>query len=180
MKIIKTFWNDLLNQSRFHFGCKYVFPILTAFLTWGSVVNIFESTLDKEQLVQNKGQVSDIDIVFQQGARSTYKYYPLFISLNDFKSDFRLRDALNDWFPLLQDKIHVGDTITVYTRTKLYSKIGWGESNDIYLIEKNNEPILPAFAVADYNSKQGKILLIMALVCWAPFILYKFKIINPK
>lgn len=180
MKILKIFWSDFSNLSRFQFACKYVFPTIAAFFTWGAIVNLHESTLDKKQLLQYEGRLENMEIVFQQGTKSSYRYYPLIISLKGLNKDFRLRDALSDWFPLLQDKIKLGDTISIYTRTEFQSKIGWGVSNDIYLIEKNNDPILPTSVIADYNSKQGKISLFISLPLWTLFILYKFKIIKPQ
>jgi hypothetical protein len=180
MTIFKRFGSDLINLPRFHFGCKYVFPAAAFFLTWGCLGNFYQTRLDKSQLVANVGVVDNIDVAFEQGMKSSYKYYPLLISLKNSSDNFRLRDKFGDWFPFLRDSIHIGDTITIYTRTKFQTIIGWGKTNDIYLIEKGNELIFPASIVRDYNAGQAKLLLVLALLFWTPFVLYKLKVIYPN
>jgi len=180
MTLLKRFWNDFTNLSRFQFGCKYVFPIVALFMTWGVLANLYQTHLDKHQLLQNKGEVNNIAVVFEQGTKSSYKYYPLKISLAGFPNDFRLRDNFKDWFQELQDEIKPGDTIEIYTRNKFQSTIGWGQQNDIYQIEKNNKILLPMTVIGDYNRSQSIVILVMAILFWIPFILYKLKIIQPK
>lgn len=149
-------------------------------MTWGALGNFYQTHLDKKQLVQNKGIVNNIAVVFEQGTKSSYKYYPLKISLAGFSNAFRLRDNFKDWFPYLQDKIKTGDTIEIYTRTKLQSIIGWGKQNDIYQIEENKQVLLPLTFVADYNNRQAIGIMIMAILFWTPFVLYKLRVIQPK
>lgn len=180
MASLKKVWNDILNLSRFQLGCKYVFPTVALFMTWGAVGNFYQSHLDKNELVKNKGEVNSIGIVFEQGTKSSYKYCPLKISLVGFSNDFRLRDNFKDWFDQLQEKIKTGDTIEIYTRNRFQSIIGWGQQSDIYQIEKNNEILLSLNAVADYNRGQATILMFMAILFWTPFVLYKMKVIQPK
>jgi hypothetical protein len=149
-------------------------------MTWGSFGNFYQTHLDKTQLVKNNGRVNNIEVVFEQGTKSSYKYYPLIISLVSSSDNFRLRDRFEDWFPFLEDKIHIGDTVQIYTRTRFQTLIGWGKRNDIYLIEKGNELIFPGNIVREYNAGQAKALLFFALLFWTPFILYKLKVIEPK
>lgn len=180
MNFFKRFAKDFSNLSRFHFACKYIFPAFAIFLTWGSLGNFYQTQLNKTQLVKNSGLVSDIEVVFQQGTKPSYKYYPLLISLVNSSNSFRLRDKFTDWFSFLQDKIHVGDTIEIYTRTKFQTLIGWGKQNDIYQIEKGNQLIFPISVVTDYNASQARALLFLALLFWSPFIFFKFRVIKPK
>ena len=180
MTIFKKFWNDLVNLSRVHFGIKYVLPAVAIFLTWGCLGNFYQTRLDKSQLVRNNGQVRSIEVVFEKGTKSSYKYHPLRIVLVNSADKFRLRDSFDDWFPFLENKIHIGDTIQIYTRTRFQSLIGWGRKSDIYLIEKGSELIFPASVVRDYNAGQAKLLLFLALLFWTPYVLYKLKVLNPK
>lgn len=180
MTSFKKIWNDLSTLSRFHFACKYIFPFFAIFLTWGCLGNFYQTRLGKSELVEHVGQVHHIGVRFEQGTRSSYKYYPLKISLENFTDEFSLRDEFEDRFSLLQDKIHMGDTITIYTRTSLQTMIGWGQKNDIYQIEKGSEVLFPASVAADYNANQAKILLLMALLFWTPFVLFRLKVIHPK
>jgi hypothetical protein len=109
-----------------------------------------------------------------------YKYYPLIISLNNSTTNFRIRDKFDDWFPYLEDEIHIGDTIQIYTRTKFQTLLGWGKKGDVYLIEKGDKLLFPTSVVRDYNAGQAKGLLFLALLFWTPFVLYKLKVIKPK
>jgi hypothetical protein len=104
----------------------------------------------------------------------------LIISLTNSSTNFRIRDRFDDWFPFLEDKIHTGDTIEIYTRTKFRTLLGWGKKGDVYLIEKGGNLIFPLSVVREYNSGQAKALLFLALLFWTPFMLYKLKAINPK
>jgi hypothetical protein len=158
----------------------YILPLLALFITWGCIANFMQNNLEKKDLLQTKGVVSSINIVFEQGTRKNYKYNPLVISLNESSEIFKLRDRLNDWFPLIQEKVHVGDTICIYTRTKMQSLLGWGTKNDIYIIEKNNTDILRAFVMQEYNTSQAIATLFFSLLFWIPYLLFKLKVINPK
>ena len=180
MTIFKNLWSDISNLSRFHFACKYVFPSFAIFLTWGCLGNFYQIRLTKHQLVQNHGQVRSINVVFEQGTKSSYKYYPLIISLTNSKTNFRIRDKFDDWFPYLKDEIHIGDTIQIYTRTKFQTILGWGKKDDVYLIEKGGKLLFPSSVVSDYNAGQAKGMLFLALLFWAPFIFYKLKVVNPN
>lgn len=180
MTMFKKVLKDLLNLSRFHFACKYVFPSVAIFLTWGCLGNFYQTRLGKSQLVQYNGQVRSINVVFEQGTKSSYKYYPLIISLTNSTTNFRIRDKFDDWFPYLEYEIHIGDTIQIYTRTKFQTLLGWGKNGDVYLIEKGDKLLFPTNVMRDYNAGQATGLLFLALLFWAPFLLYKLKVINPK
>lgn len=163
-------------QRRFKFACKYVFPITALFLTWGFSVNLYQTNLNQTQLIRNEGVVNGIGIVFEQGTSYGNKYYPLEIILAGLQRPFRLRDSFKNLFPNLQKDIIVGDTIEIYTRSEFLSIIGWGEKNDIYLIKKDNKILLPLSVMSDYNGNQAIVLLILAIIFWIPFILYKLKV----
>lgn len=178
MNILKKCWNDLLNLSGLRFACIYVFPIVSVFLTWGCLGNFMQNNLEKNQLVKNNGIVNRIDIIFEQGTRRSYKYYPLIISLDGYSENFKIRDKLSGWFPVIREKIHIGDTINIYTRKKLNFLLGWGNKNDIYVIEKNNTDILRAFVMQEYNTTQAIALFVLSLLFWTPYILCKLKIIK--
>lgn len=77
MPIFKMFWKDLSNLSRFQFACKYLFPSVAIFMTWGCLANLFQTRLDKSQLDKHIGKVSSIDVAFEQGTKRSYKYYPI-------------------------------------------------------------------------------------------------------
>lgn len=149
-------------------------------MTWGCLGNFYQTQLDKSQLVQNKGQVHSIDVVFEQGTKSSYKYYPLIISLTNSEINFRIRDKFDDWFPFLENEIHIGDTIQIFTRTKIQTLLGWGERGDVYLIEKGGKLIFPTSIVREYNVGQAKAFLFLALLFWTPYVLYTLNVINPK
>ncbi len=149
------------------------------FFTWGALGNFYQAHLDKTQLLLNEGEIATIDIIFEQGSKPSYSHNPLIISLFGYEKTFRVRDNFKDWFPILKEKIQKGDKVKIYTRTKIQTIFGWGRQNDIFLIEKNNEPLLPLSIIADYNSDQATLLALFSLIFWTVFVLYKLKIIKP-
>lgn len=132
---LKTLWKDLGDKKLFF--NKYVIPGLAIFFTWGIVGHLILIGLDTNSLVKNTGSVTGIAIKFEQGTKRQYKYCPLKIRLASFPEEFRLSDTYKQDFRQLQQSISSGDAITLYTRCKWQTILGWGKQIDIYQIDKD-------------------------------------------
>jgi hypothetical protein len=177
MAIIKTFINDLNSISRFHFACKYIFPLVAVFMTWGALGNFYTLTLTQNDLTANKGQVQTISMQLEIGTTQfqQIKYHPIIITLGNSSYEFRVRDNFKDWFNFLHERIHEGDTVTIYTRSTLDALISWGKKGDVYEIDKNGVVLFPLSTVKEYNNNQALILILFASILWLVFIVYKFQ-----
>jgi hypothetical protein len=173
MNWIKTLYIDLGNLPEAHFLLKYILPGLAIFFTWGLAGQLLNISLDKNSLVANKGQVTDIAIKFEQGTRANYKYYPLKINLTNYAENFRLPDTYETDFPNLQEKILIGDTITLYTRHQLQTILGWGKQIDIYQIEKDGQTLFSISKVISEKKNQVALFSIFSLILWTWYILYR-------
>jgi hypothetical protein len=176
MTILRTFANDLNRLTRLQFGCKYIFPLVAFFLTWGALGNFYTLSLTQKDLVENKGEVTTINKMLEVGTTQyqQIEYYPIIISLGHSSKEFRVRDNFKDWFNYLQDKIHGGDTVTLFTRSRFDALISWGKRGDIYEIDKNGAVIFPLSIVKEYNRNQALVLGIFAVVLWLFFSIYMF------
>jgi hypothetical protein len=177
MVILKKFLADLTNLSRFQFACKYVFPALAIFLTWGALGNFYTLTFSKRKLIAHNGIVTGMETRLEIGTTQyqQIKYYPIIISLNNSSKEFRLRDNFKEYFIELQNNMRNGDTATVYTRTKFDALVSWGKEGDIYQIEKNGNVLFPLTVVKAYNSNQALILSLFALVLWMLYAVFRFR-----
>lgn len=127
IKWLKTILKDLGNLDRGQFFMKYVLPALVIFFTWGLIGHLFLLSLNTSSLLPNKGSVTNIAVVYEQGTRARYKYYPLKIALTNHPKEFRLPDVHQQEFPYLLQRIAIGDTITVYTRHRWQALLSWGK-----------------------------------------------------
>ncbi len=154
---------------------KYIVPGLALFFTWGLVAHLLLINLDLNALQKNKGTVSKILVIKERG-RNTY--FPLNIALKDNDKVFRLPDTYTNAFSILQKKIILSDTITIYTRNRWQTILGWGMRYDIYQIDKNNETLFSLTNVIEENKTQAKILAIFCIILWTWYIIYRWKRIN--
>lgn len=180
--MLKNFWSDFKNLSRFQFGCKYIFPAAAVLLTWMAVGGFYTAGLTKKQLAEYTGRVDNIGILSEHrnSKRNTYTYHSLRIVMLQYNEVFRLRDDFDYLFPVLLGKINEGDTITVYKRTPLQTLISWGNIDDIYQIEKNGVVLLPLNIVVNDNVTWAKWLTVMAIIFWMPYAYYKWDKIKAK
>ena len=170
---LKTLWKDLGDLSKPQFFQKYVLPGLALFFTWGIVGHLMLIGLDTNSLVKNKGQVSSIAIKFEQGTKRQYKYYPLKIGLTNYNEEFRLSDTYKNDFADLQQKILTGDTITLYTRHKWQSILGWGKQIDIYQIDKDGQTLFDISKVIAEKKSQVTIFTVFCLILWPWYFIYR-------
>jgi len=177
MAIIKPFIDDLIRLSRFQFACKYVFPSIAFFFSWGALGNFYTLTLSQRDLIANNGQVTSMGVRLESGATQyqQIKYYPIKISLRNSSKDFRIRDNFKSYFKGIQDNIQYGDTVTVYTRSKFDALISWGEEGDIYQIEKKGVVLFPLAIVKSYNTRQALVLCVFALVFWTLSVVFRLR-----
>lgn len=169
----KTFWKDLGNLPKGLFFHKYILPTLAIFFSWGLVGHILLVSLDKNSLVSNKGNVTSIEVRFEQGTRATYKYYPLKIGLTNYSEEYRLPDTYKTFFPYLQQEIIVGDSITLYTRNRWQTILGWGRQNDIYQIDKSGQTLFDISEVINEKKNQLTLLLVFSLILWIWYVIYR-------
>jgi len=148
---IKRLW-DFIGQPKFFYS--YFFPGLSIFFLIGIISRLFIQTIDTGDLIKSAGTVTSIDIVFEQGLKAKYKYYPLKIRLDNSDKDFRLIDSFENQFQIIKNKIRVGDRIEIFTRNRILTIIGWGKKDDIYQIEKNGQIIFDLQSMKD--SKKGE------------------------
>jgi len=170
---LKTLWKDLGNLPKGEFFHKYVLPVVAVFFSWGLAGHILLINLDKNSLVANKGQVTDIAVRFEQGTRASYKYYPLKIGLTNCSEDFRLPDTYKRDFPFLQEKILVGDTITLFTRHQWQTILGWGKQIDIYQIDKDGKTLFDISKVINEKKNQATLFSIFSIILWTWYIIYR-------
>lgn len=150
---------------------KYVLPGLALFFTWGIVGHLMLIRLDTNSLIKNTGQVIGIGVKLDQGPK--YKYYPLKIALADYADEFRLSDTYKDDFTGLQQKISIGDTVTIYTRHKWQSVLGWGKQIDIYQIEKGEQTLFSISKVIEEKKSQLTVFSVFCLVLWPWYFIYR-------
>jgi hypothetical protein len=176
---MKRLWHDLGNMTRFEFGCKYVFPIIAVFLTWGVIGHIYIINLDVKKLTPCIGKVTFIDIRLERGAKRA-KYYPLKITITGHKGQFRVMDKFKKEFRFIQSEIKLGDTITIYKRNKWQSVLSWGRRNDVYQIEKKDTLIFSLRTVKEDARELIPWILIGAMTLWVIYFLYKRGVIVKK
>ncbi len=172
-KWFKTFWKDLYEQSRSQFYLKYILPAFAFFLFWGLIGHVVLINLNQESLVKTRGQVSNIVVRYEQGLRSSSKDFALKIILKNHETDFRLPDAYKNDFNDLQDKIEIGDTITLYTRHLWQTILGWGKQLDIYQIDKNGETLFDLSRVIHEKKNQTIILSVLTFMLWLWYLMYR-------
>lgn len=172
---LKTFWKDLGDLSNPDFFHKYVLPALALFFTWGFVGHLMLLSLDKNSLVKNTGQVIHIAIKFEQGTKQRYKYYPLKIGLTNHNEEYRLSDVFKNDFSELEQKILLGDTITIYTRHNWQTILGWGKLIDIYQIEKDGQTLFDISNVIAEKKSQTTIFTIFCIILWPWYFIYRQK-----
>lgn len=122
--MLKNFWNDAKNLTRFQFGCKYIFPLFAAILTWVAIGNFYTAGLNNKQLAKYTGRVDKIVTVFESSnrRRSTYRHHSLKVVMLQYNEVFRVRDDFEKFFPTLEHDVNEGDTVTVYKRTPLQKR----------------------------------------------------------
>lgn len=167
---LKTLWKDLENKGLFFH--KYVLPGLAIFFTWGLLGHLYLISLDTSSLTAIKDRVVEIAVKFEQGTKAQYKYYPLKIKLENYPEEFRLSDTYKRDFPNLQDQILIGDTITLFTRNKWQTIIGWGKQIDIYQIDKGTQTLFTITKVIAEKKSQAKIFTIFSLLLWPWYFIY--------
>jgi len=177
MTILKKFFDDLNNLSRFQVACKYLFPAVAIFMTWGALGNYYTLTFSKTNLVAYTGTVTSIGTQLETGTTQyqQIKYHPIVISLSNSTREFRVRDNFKEYFDGLQNDVRNGDTVTVYTITKFAAFISWGKKADVYQIEKNGDILFPLAAVKAYNENQGLILSVFAFALWTLYAVFKLR-----
>ena len=146
-------------------------------MTWGALANLYTLNLSQKNLIGNEGEVMGINKQLELGT-SQYghkEYYPMIIALGSSSKEFRVRDNFKDWFAYLQERIQYGDTITVYTRSRLDALVTWGKNGDVYEIDKNGAILFPLSTVKAYNKNQALILGLFASILWSLYIVYKLK-----
>jgi hypothetical protein len=170
IKWFKTFLKDFGNLPRFQFFQKYVLPGLAIFFTWGTVGHLYLTTIKKDLLVKNTGQVEIIEEIAEGGR---YNHQSLIIKLSHSQAEFRVPDEYKRDYFVLQQEIRVGDTITIYTRHLWQAILGFGTFKDVYQIEKGKETLFYLFEVIDEKKSQLKLFSIFACVLWVWYIAYR-------
>lgn len=162
-----------MHKETFH---KYILPGLAIFFTWGLVGHLMLINLDLNDLQINKGTVSKILVIKERGSKAYYHH--LNIALTDNDKVFRLPDTYTNAFSNLQKSILINDTITIYTRNRWQTILGWGKRYDIYQIDKNNETLFNLTSVIEEKKLQIKILAIFCVILWTWYLVYRRKRIN--
>lgn len=167
---LKKFWDEFGTKE---FGIKYVLPAGGLFFTFGFLGHLYTQSLTTKDLIKTTGTVEYIGVVYEQGTKPQYKYYPLRIVLTD-NEPYRVHDNFKLRFPTLENEIKTGDTISIYSRSQLQTYIGWGQLADIYQIEKGNTVLFDIKWMMNYQKSQGEIFLVFGLICWTIYIGVKF------
>jgi len=170
IKWFKTIWKDLGNLSKFQFFQKYILPGLAIFFTWGAIGHLYLTTINKNSLVKNRGQVETLEEAMEGGR---YNHNSLIIELSNYQQEFRLPDAYERDYFVLQQEIQIGDTITIYTRHRWQVILGFGQFKDIYQIDKGGETLFYLFEVIEEKKSQLNIFALFVCVFWAWYIIYR-------
>jgi len=172
--LLKIFFEDLKNLSKGQFFQKYVLPILVTFFTWGLFGHLYLLTFKTSSLISNTGEVVTISIRHEiGGGRTRYRYNTLKFGLKNFQNEFRLRNEFQDYFSNLQNQIATGDTISLFTISKLQTFLCWGKQNDIYEINKNGIKLFGIENVKEYRRNQTIIFGVLGLLLWTWYLLYR-------
>ena len=162
---LKKFWKEFGTKE---FGIKYILPVGGLFFTWGFLGHLYTQSLTLDDFVKTTGTVEQIEIVFEQGAKSNYKW--LTIHLNETGDSYRVHDSFKSRFKEFKTKISTGDTITIYTRTPLQTTIGWGQAADIYQIEKRGQVLFDFKWMKKFNKDQLWTTLFFSVFFWGIYI----------
>lgn len=173
IKWVKTLWKDLGDLSRPQFFQKYVLPGLALFFTWGVVGHLMLISLDTNALVKNTGKVTNIAIKFEHSTMRKYKYRPLIIGLANCSEEFTLSDVYKDNFYELRQRILSGDTITIYTRHKWQSILGWGDAIEIYQIDKGGQTLFHLSNVIAEKKSQAVVFTAFCIILWPWYFIYR-------
>ena len=166
MKYLKQFWRDLGRLSKPQFGLKYVVPAIAVFFTYGAVGHFYVSYLSLDDLQKQTGQPLYADVRFLQGTKHNYKYYPLYIQLDNSPKEFRLMDTYNEYFPFIQDQVNAAKEITIYYRTPFQTFMGFGKETDIIQINKGNTTIFSMETVGKHSRKTSLMMFVFAAILW--------------
>jgi hypothetical protein len=157
MNWIKQLWEDTGDLSTRQLFFKYLLPLISIFFTWIFIGKFYLSQLGTNSLVANKGQVLDFNIRSEKVRdawsknNASHMEYPLKITLRDYDFDFRLRGKFMGDFIKVASQIPKGDTITIYTLSKLQSNLCGSSITDVYQIDKNGKTIFPIDGMKQYN-----------------------------
>jgi hypothetical protein len=171
IRFLNRFWDSFGEKD---FGLKIVAPTLGLFFTLGSCAQYYSFSLDKDELVKTSGTVEWITETEERGTTLT-KYYPLMISLQGHQEQFRVKDNFKYRFKDLKNRIRNGDNLTVYTRTKAQTIVGWGQRFDIFQIEKESEILFDIKWMKNYNKNQMEFFGFFSLIAWGLFVAYIYK-----
>ena len=176
IRLLKRFWDSFGDKD---FGLKIIAPTAGLFFTLGTVAQYYSSTLDKDELVKTSGTVEWIGEAMEHGTNLN-KYYPLMISLTGQQEQFRVKDNFKYRFKELKNRIKNGDNLTVYTRTKAQTIIGWGQQFDIFQIENNSEVLFDIKWMKTYRKSQMEFFGLFAIISWGLFGGYFYRKCSEK
>ena len=170
-KWLQDFWEKAADGKLF-LGT-YILPFAGLFFTWGFFGHLYLSNLHKNDLKEINGAIEWIGTVTEASiSRSGAKYHPLKIQLQGQSDSYKLHDNFKKDFKRIQDILRVGDNVRIYRRTKIQSIISWGETNDIFVIEKDKTTIFGFEKMIGFKKEQMHTFAGFSLICWTLYILF--------
>ena len=179
MTWIKKLWEDTGNLSSRQLFFKYLLPLISILFTWLFIGKFYLSQVDTNSLIANKGQVLDFNIRSEQvhndwsKNNTSHTEYPLKITLSNYNFDFRLRGKFMYDFIKVASEIPKGDTITIYTLSKLQSQLCFSSMTDIYQIDKNGKTIFPMDGMKHYNLGRAIFPGLISIISLLLYFYYK-------
>lgn len=171
IELLKKFWDSFGDKD---FGLKIIVPTAGLFFTLGTVAQYYSSSLDKEELVKTSGTVEWIGETAEH-RMNLNRYYPLVILLSGHQEQFRVKENFKYRFKELKNNIQNGDNLTVYTRTKAQTIIGWGQQSDIFQIERKSDVLFDIKSMKRYRKNQMEFFGLFAVIAWGLFGVYFYR-----
>ena len=149
---------------------KYLIFLLITFLTVGIIARLYNSSLEKKDLIKVTGNVK-----FVRHEATGFKpvKHPLYIYLHSGEKYYISDDKpFNTYSDNIEYLIRPGDFVTIYVRSKLQTAIGWGRQNTIMQFEHDGQILLP-IEIHHMNDKQTIPFLILLDLILISVSIYK-------
>ena len=105
--------------------------ILSLFFLWSTISLLVDSTTNKKDLVAHKGQIISLKIIKVTSKKSFKRKFRTELRLSIDNGDNYFTSSKPSNFAEIISRLKVGNSITVFTKPKLFGIFGMKRDNDI-------------------------------------------------
>ena len=158
------------------FYIKYIFPLFPAVLSLVVISQTYMTTLKDTDLVANTGKV--ISIIKDKYHHSKYTDDRITIKLDNFSESFYFFNNHGDNFAVIMSSVNVGDSLTLFHRTKLQARFGSGSEFIIEEIKKGENYIYKLNNSTERYKNTAIFAFVGAVILWFLYFILRQKIKN--